>query len=446
MKRLFLHILVVGFICSFVSCFNVQAQTDYYGVHATELTSVSLAALERVASMLDSANIRWVRMNFAWGEIQPTSSVWQWHDWVQRVNLLRSHNINVLGLLYKIPDWASSAPNGTNPILIPFYPPRDTLEWMTYIDSTVITLKGLITHFEIWTEEDGGFFYAPVANTKPGKFFEILRSSCTAVKKANPSATVLIGGFTSQVGTLLKSVFLDSLFAMGASQYFDIMNVHYYRYEDDPIGAVRTVMKRYNKNAPVWVTETNNWRSLLSVNTEQRAADSLPSWMTSLRNQKPDKIFWFSLTDFTGGRSNDSIAWGLFRKATFTPTLVYDALRKYITQTTDVRERDDAVPNTSTLEQNYPNPFSERTSIRFEIGDWGHGLSEARLGTQIPNLKSQITFKVFDLLGREVLDLSDEANRNSEIVIRKSQLPSPGVYIYRIQNNSFVQSKIMVML
>lgn len=73
------------------------------------------------------------------------------------------------------------------------------------------------------------------------------------------------------------------------------------------------------------------------------------------------------------------------------------------------------------LRQNHPNPFSDRTTI------------------QIPTDQEQrdddrITLKVFDLFGREVLDVSDEARVHGQVVIRREQLPGSGMYFYRAAN------------
>ncbi len=48
-------------------------------------------------------------------------------------------------------------------------------------------------------------------------------------------------------------------------------------------------------------------------------------------------------------------------------------------------------PTTVTLEQNYPNPFSDRTTIRFRVGSLNHS--------------STVSLRVFDALGRKIATL-----------------------------------------
>lgn len=91
------------------------------------------------------------------------------------------------------------------------------------------------------------------------------------------------------------------------------------------------------------------------------------------------------------------------------------------------------------LSQNYPNPFTTSTTI------------EVRLNPSSAN-QSPITLKVYDLLGREVLDLSDKISDNSsggsfgQLTIGNWQLPKAGVYIYRLQNGNEMISRKMILI
>jgi hypothetical protein len=88
------------------------------------------------------------------------------------------------------------------------------------------------------------------------------------------------------------------------------------------------------------------------------------------------------------------------------------------------------LPKSLELAQNYPNPFNPSTII-----SWQSPVS----GKQ--------TLKVYDLLGNEVATLVDE-NRNAgsyEIEFNGNHLAS-GVYLYRIQVGSFIQTKKMILM
>ena len=85
-------------------------------------------------------------------------------------------------------------------------------------------------------------------------------------------------------------------------------------------------------------------------------------------------------------------------------------------------EPGDALPQTFALDQNYPNPFNPSTVIRY----------------QLP-VNSEVSLKVFDVLGREVANLIDgrmEAGYH-QLTFNARDLAS-GMYIYRLQAGSTV--------
>lgn len=84
------------------------------------------------------------------------------------------------------------------------------------------------------------------------------------------------------------------------------------------------------------------------------------------------------------------------------------------------------------LEQNFPNPFSERTTITFNVG-------------KVASSGGNISFKIFDLYGREVLDLTNELTNGSSLVVTKSQLPGAGMYFYRLSTGFAMKTRAMIL-
>ncbi len=97
---------------------------------------------------------------------------------------------------------------------------------------------------------------------------------------------------------------------------------------------------------------------------------------------------------------------------------------------TDVEKIDNDIPKSYFLSQNYPNPFNPSTIIRY----------------QLP-VKSKVSLKVYDILGKEVASLVNEEQSagNYKINFSFSNLAS-GIYFYRIQAGKFTQSKKMILL
>jgi hypothetical protein len=89
-----------------------------------------------------------------------------------------------------------------------------------------------------------------------------------------------------------------------------------------------------------------------------------------------------------------------------------------------------SIPTGFILEQNYPNPFNPTTKIEFSVPT-----------------SSQVSLKVYDLLGREVSTLVNEYKiaGNYEVVFNASNLPS-GMYIYRLQCQNINLVKKMMLI
>jgi hypothetical protein len=88
------------------------------------------------------------------------------------------------------------------------------------------------------------------------------------------------------------------------------------------------------------------------------------------------------------------------------------------------------IPITYELSNNFPNPFNPSTTIRYQIPQDGI-----------------VTLKIYDILGSEVATLVNEEKLAGkyEVNFNASSLAS-GVYIYKIQSGSFINSKKMILL
>ena len=87
-------------------------------------------------------------------------------------------------------------------------------------------------------------------------------------------------------------------------------------------------------------------------------------------------------------------------------------------------------PNEFILSQNYPNPFNPNTTINYSLPK-----------------QSNVTIKVYNILGKEVLTLVNEnkPRGNYSVEVNANNLSS-GVYFYRLSTGQFAQVKKMILI
>ena len=94
------------------------------------------------------------------------------------------------------------------------------------------------------------------------------------------------------------------------------------------------------------------------------------------------------------------------------------------------QSRTELIPTIAHLSQNYPNPFNPTTTIEFRVSS-----------------SEFVTLQVFDVLGREVAMLVNEARPEGVYTVRWDASSQPsGVYYYRLQTGAFVESKKMILM
>jgi hypothetical protein len=118
------------------------------------------------------------------------------------------------------------------------------------------------------------------------------------------------------------------------------------------------------------------------------------------------------------------------------PKYVVAILQRSVTSLTGVEfEHTPDLPNEFALSQNYPNPFNPTTQIQFSLPE-----------------QSDVRLDVYDIAGRRVATLLNEYLSTGTYTVtwdarnETGHAVSSGVYIYRIQAGSFVQTKRMVFI
>jgi aminopeptidase N len=112
-------------------------------------------------------------------------------------------------------------------------------------------------------------------------------------------------------------------------------------------------------------------------------------------------------------------------------SIVFDPGNWILKNTTIVTEvKDLNIPVQYNLSQNYPNPFNPSTTIEYSIPQSG-----------------TVTLKVFNVLGKEVATLVNGQNEAGKHIVNFDATNfNSGVYFYKIEAGSFVETKKMILL
>jgi photosystem II stability/assembly factor-like uncharacterized protein len=91
---------------------------------------------------------------------------------------------------------------------------------------------------------------------------------------------------------------------------------------------------------------------------------------------------------------------------------------------------DNISPERFSLYQAYPNPFNATTIIRYDIP-----------------VECNVSLKLFDLLGREIDELANGTKQQGEYLVQWNATSyASGVYFYRLQAGSFVETKKLLLM
>ena len=342
----------------------------YFGVqfHATWDDYTDAQRIE-VLDKLQAAGVHWVRVDMGWASLQESSkdSYTQYHvdkaDWI--VNQARARGINVLGMLWRTPDWANGGAGPTTP-------PTDVDDYGRIARWAADHFKGRVAAWEVWNEPNLDYFW----NGSATDYVRLLKAAYPQFKAGDPTAEVVLGGPSYNDTGWLKNVY-DA----GAQGYFDVMATHPYQgVADAPpetpddgtmwtlshVAAVHDLMVKHGDgDKEIWFTEFGwsshpnqpdykNWERGVTM---QQQGDYLVRTIAYVRNKFPyvTHMFWYN------ERNRDSddqqlANFGLLYR-NLAPKPAYDALKDYLGGSSQPAPTSpDPEPTTPAVEPTAPAP------------------------------------------------------------------------------------------
>lgn len=248
---------------------------SFFGLHVHSWDSRHLAQAARLG-------FRWNRNHNMlqttwWPRVQPEPGPFTWlHNSSLDRNL--RHGFEVLGQFFGTPYWAARRGSfqaqlvneGDGPYPYGAVPKLDAFG--KYVEATVRQYKNRIRFWEIWNEPDVSMFW----NGTPQEFAEMAAVAYRRAKAADPSATVLVGGFSTGFP------WIEEAASAGALRSADGIGFHFYHSPNENpdrlASRIARIVSFYRElcakvgvspNLPLWHTEggsiSTTWLSGLHV-------------------------------------------------------------------------------------------------------------------------------------------------------------------------------------
>lgn|GEM_PF-6657240 len=210
-----------------------------------------------------ATGVTWDRFPIYWNNLQTSQGApIDFSSTDAQVQADLAHGLQIQAILVGAPDWATTA-NGP-----------DLDAWSSFVSQTVAHYHTQIHYWEIWNEPDlldaqgkGQYWSWGVP-----AYYQLLKTGYLAVKSADPSATVILGGLAFPYNNqnffpqLLAQISQDPSAAANHG-YFDVLAFHSYdrvsRMYELPLGyfgspsfaGFRPLLTAAGINVPIWVNE-----------------------------------------------------------------------------------------------------------------------------------------------------------------------------------------------
>lgn len=229
---------------------TLNSQNSPWGVASHPTTDREWENRDILMKRAREAGFRWIREDFAFGSIYDSTGNYNYTRYDSLLNLAEKHSIQILPIL----EGFDHEVVRNNPHLAPLYDHPE--KWREFVKKTVQRYHGKLKYWEIWNEQDGGF-WKPQPNA--AQYVSLLKIAYEEIKKIDPQCQVLVGGMIAW-----NAGFLEAMYNAGAKGYFDIIAVHPYGFGPDVnlkarrmhSEVVNVLKKHESKEIPIWITES----------------------------------------------------------------------------------------------------------------------------------------------------------------------------------------------
>ncbi len=282
-EKMIFGLCVFALMQTVANASNIGLSTHMAHTHTNNTETATLR-------LVNEMETEWIRDELRWGwgmeattkgELRmPTAN---WVDAAQRSGV---NSLITLGLGNTLYNDINNV-DDTVGIYVPTTNNKEYFDaFINYVKFVAENCKGKVKAYEIWNEPNHKDSNYQISKNKysysASDYCELLKASYEAIKTIDPEAMVVGGSFL--FGGTVDSGWLETLFSNGAGAYMDAFSVHIYSYKRS--GTIETelrksldraeaVMKRYNYNGELWLTETGYFTGTAQYSVSEAEQASL---------------------------------------------------------------------------------------------------------------------------------------------------------------------------
>ncbi len=231
----------------------------------SDLSLLTVAGREETLSAMRSADFHWLRQRFPWDKIESVGGQYEWDTWDAIVDDATRHGMKLIAVLDGSPDWARSSEDSANPLA----PPHEFSDYGAYVAAFASRYADQIDYYQLWDEPN----ISPHWGSRwvdPAAYLRLLREGAIQVRTADSGSAVILAALAPNVeqgGANMSDVlFLDTLYALGAAQWFDVVAAEPYGFDQEArrpasqdvlsfsrVELLRAVMQGHGDlSSPIW--------------------------------------------------------------------------------------------------------------------------------------------------------------------------------------------------
>jgi polysaccharide biosynthesis protein PslG len=273
------HLVAIACALMFIpvqlALFAPTASASQVGVVPDITWGLSQTEIDHTVSLLKESGVKWVRTNVDlsgaeyYGPGQLNTSYLSSIDYA--ISSVRAAGINVLMEFERTPYWASADPNkytdSSGFHWNSYYRYNNPQDYASIVSALVSRYQGMgVQTYEVWNEPNNQAFWP--SGVDAAQYTSYLKAAYPAIKAADPSATVVMGGLEPATAY----TFLQGIYNAGGRGSYDVANFHIYPNGDPSlcwngsnglpahdsfclIDGLRSEMQSNNDSSPVWITE-----------------------------------------------------------------------------------------------------------------------------------------------------------------------------------------------